>query len=93
MKDTEKKDAIADETITIYDLQKTYTGYTYEGGQGKTKGLTNPDGDFESTTTVLEDGTRNVNLYYVKGKDPKITLKVDPNGGTYEGNPENTIYS
>lgn len=57
---SEMREGIADATLTIANLAKAYTGFTYSYGQ--------VDGATVLTTTVLEDGSRIISLYYSRNQ-------------------------
>ena len=53
---TDNKTGTADATVTLADLKKTITGFTYKEGK--------VNGAVVTTTTILADGSRVINLYY-----------------------------
>ena len=65
-------------TVTINNLKKTIAGYTYEEGY-TTGDTTKPDTEAETTTTILADGSRVINLYY---RPNYLYVNYHVNGGT-----------
>ena len=63
---TENKTGTSDSSLTLANLKKSITGFTYsEGFAGTaTKGTTKPTSGAVATTTVLPDGKRVIDLYY-----------------------------
>ena len=61
--------------ITISDLKKTYEGFTFEGGKAFTTS-TQEGSSFDTTTTVLGDKSRVINMYYSRNKY-KVELDKD----------------
>ena len=68
LKETENKTGTTASSVTIANLKKTYTGFTFEGGKGTTSATTTKPSSFDTTTTILADGTRVINLYYSRNK-------------------------
>ena len=62
----ENKTGTSNATITLANLKKTITGFTYDAGFAgtSTHGTTKPSSGAVTTTTVLPDGSRVVDLYY-----------------------------
>ena len=58
-----------------YDLKKTYEGFTFEGGKAFTTS-TQEGSNFDTTTTVLGDKSRVINMYYSRNKY-KVELDKD----------------
>jgi hypothetical protein len=80
------------DVISIDKLVKTIGDYEFVGASDGTE-RSNVPGEFIKETTVLPDGTRQINMYYVEIEKPKITLTIKPNGGSYNNNEEDTVYS
>ncbi len=57
---------VADSTVTLEDLARTITGFTYDSGFDgtATHGTTKPASGAVLTTTILPNGTRVIDLYY-----------------------------
>ena len=68
LKETENKTGTTASSVTIANLKKTYTGFTFEGGKGTTSATATKPSSFDTTTTILADGTRVINLYYSRNK-------------------------
>ena len=68
LKETENKTGTTASSVTIADLKKTYTGFTFEGGKGATSATTTKPSTLDTSATVLADGTRVINLYYSRNK-------------------------
>lgn len=68
LKETENKTSTTASSVTIANLKKTYTGFTYEGGKGTTSATATKPSTLDTTTTVLADGTRVINIYYSRNK-------------------------
>ena len=60
---TENKTGTTDSSLTVADLKKTIPGFTYEAGY-LTGNTTRPTSGAVTTTTILPDGTRVINMYY-----------------------------
>ena len=60
LKESESKTGTSDSSITVSNLKKTYTGFTYLNGKVGSSVVT--------TTTVAPDGSRVINLYYSRNK-------------------------
>lgn len=60
LKESESKTGTSDSSITVSNLKKTYTGFTYVNGKVGSSVVT--------TTTVAPDGSRVINLYYSRNK-------------------------
>ena len=62
----ENKTGTSNATITLANLKKTITGFTYDAGFAgtSTNGTTKPSSGAVTTTTVLPDGSRVIDLYY-----------------------------
>ncbi len=72
LKETENKTGTSDATLTLANLKKTYTGFTYkEGKVGNT---------VVATTTVAPDGTRVIDLYYSRNQ---LDVTFTKNGTGY----------
>ena len=65
---TDNKTGTTATIITLANLKKTITGFTYsEGFAGTaTKGTTKPTSGAVTTATILADGTRVIDLYYTR---------------------------
>lgn len=68
LKETENKTGTTASYVTVANLKKSYTGFTYEGGKGATAATATKPSTLDTTTTVLADGTRVINLYYSRNK-------------------------
>lgn len=68
LKETENKTGTTASSVTVANLKKTYAGFTYEGGKGATTATATKPSTLDTTTTVLADGTRVINLYYSRNK-------------------------
>ncbi len=68
LKETDSKTGTTASSVTIANLKKTYTGFTYEGGKGATAGTTTKPSTLDTTTTILADGTRVINIYYSRNR-------------------------
>ena len=66
--ETQSLSGTTESLLTINDLKKTYTGFTYKGGKGATSASASVPSSFDKTTTVLADGTRVINLYYTRNQ-------------------------
>jgi hypothetical protein len=68
LKDTISSTGTTDATLTLANLKRSYTGFTYGKGFAGTAatGTTMPSSGAVTTTTVLADGTRIINLYYTR---------------------------
>ena len=64
----ENKTGTTATSVTLANLKKTITGFTYsEGFAGTaTKGTTKPTSGAVTTATILADGTRVIDLYYTR---------------------------
>ncbi|MBQ6021620.1 MAG: hypothetical protein IJL25_01685, partial [Clostridia bacterium] len=72
LKETENKTGTSDATLTLANLKKTYTGFTYkEGKVGNT---------VVTTTTVAPDGSRVIDLYYSRNQ---LDVTFTKNGTGY----------
>lgn len=60
LKESESKTGTSDSSITISNLKKSYTGFTYVNGKVGSSVVT--------TTTVAADGSRVIDLYYSRNK-------------------------
>ncbi len=78
---SEEKSGKSDEKITLSALAKEYSGFKYVGACAGTKASATP-GSYTTSSTVLPNGTRVINLYY-----DRIEYKVsfDANGGNLSG--------
>jgi len=76
--DSETKEEIFGRTIIVDDLKTTIPGFTYEGGY-VTGDTTKPTGDPVTTTSVLLDNSREINLYYRRNY---LYIQYNVNGGT-----------
>ena len=74
---TENKTGTSDSSLTVADLKKTIPGFTYEAGY-LTGNTTRPTSGEVTTTTVLPDGTRVINLYYRRNY---LYIQYDVNTG------------
>ena len=63
---TENKTGTSDASLTLASLKKSITGFTYSQGFAGTvtNGTTKPTIGAVTTTTILPDGTRVIDLYY-----------------------------
>ena len=68
LKETENKTGTTASSVTVANLKKTYIGFTFEGGKGATTATATKPSTLDTTTTVLADGTRVINLYYSRNK-------------------------
>lgn len=57
----------AEEKLTLSSFAKSYTGFEYEGACAGTKASETP-GSYTTSSTVLPNGTRVINLYYTRKK-------------------------
>lgn len=78
LKETENKTGTTASSVTIANLKKTYAGFTYEGGMGTTSATAIKPSTLDTTTTVLADGTRVINIYYSRNK---FTLTLNKGTG------------
>jgi uncharacterized repeat protein (TIGR02543 family) len=64
----ENKTGTSDSSLTLTNLKKTFTGFSYsEGFAGtSTHGTTKPSSGAVTQTTILPDGTRVIDLYYTR---------------------------
>ena len=75
---TEQKNGSSGSTVTLANLKKSISGFTYDGGY--TKGSTiRPTSGAVTSTTVLEDSSRVINLYYRRNY---LYVKYHVNGGS-----------
>lgn len=63
---TETKRGTSDSTVKVDGLKKNITGFTYK--EGKVNGVT------QTTTTILPDGSRVIDLYYTRNTGYKVEL-------------------
>ena len=75
---TQTKYGTAGETITLANLKKNIAGFTYDAGY-ITGDTTRPTSGAVTTTTVLANGTRVINLYY---RSNILYIKYHANNGT-----------
>lgn len=68
LKETENKSGTTASSVTLANLKKTYTGFTFEGGKGATAATATKPSTLDTTTTILADGTRVINIYYSRNK-------------------------
>ena len=73
-------------TLTLANLKKTISGFTYTNGY-LTGNTTKPTSGAVTTTTILADGSRVINLYYRRNY---LYVQYHVNGGTL--NTTNTAY-
>jgi hypothetical protein len=80
----------SDATLTLANLKRTITGFTYSEGFAGTAatGINKPESGAVTTTTILADGTRVISLYYNRDTH-RVTLakgacSAVSSGGTYE---------
>ena len=73
-------------TLTLANLKKTIPGFTYTSGY-LTGNTTKPTSGAVTTTTILADGSRVINLYYRRNY---LYVRYHVNGGTL--NTTNTAY-
>ena len=71
--ETETFTGAPDTILTLADLAKSYTGFSYSHGV--------VDGSIVATTTILEDGSRIINLLYARSK---YTVTLTKNTGIDE---------
>ena len=78
---TDNKTGTTDASLTLANLKKTITGFTYSKGFAgtATKGTSMPESGAVTTTKILGDGTRIIDLYYTRNT---YTITVDKNGGS-----------
>ncbi len=79
--ETETLYGAANTILTLADLAKTYTGFTYSHGSVGSSVVT--------TTTILEDGSRVINLFYARNK---YTVTLNKNTGIEAVNGAGTYY-
>ena len=102
---TDNLTGTTDSTLTLASLKKTIPGFTYVDGY-LTGGTTKPTSGAVTTTTILADGSRVINLYYRRNY---LYIQYHVNGGslasthgtgysvsnnliTYTGNTTNTNF-
>ena len=76
---TDNKTGTTDASITLANLAKTISGFTYVDGFANNGDTTKPTSGAVTSTTILADGTRIVNLYYRRNY---LYIKYNVNGGT-----------
>lgn len=76
---TDNKTGTSDASLTVANLKKTIAGFTYEDGY-TTGNTTKPSSGAVTTTTILPDGTRVINLYYRRNR---LYIQYNINGGTF----------
>ena len=84
---TDTKRGKQNSQLTLENLKKTITGATYVEGY-LTGDTTKPTTPAVTTTTILEDGTRVINLYYRRNY---LYIKYNVNGGTLSTTNQNLI--
>lgn len=82
LESTETKSGESNSTITLANLKKTIPGFTYVDGY-LTGGTTKPTEGAVTTTTVLADGSRVINLYYRRNY---LYVQYHVNGGSMASN-------
>ena len=80
---TENKTGTSDASLTLANLKKTITGYTYLNGFANAGDTTRPSSGAVTTTTISADGTRIINLYY---RPNYLYVQYDMNGGSLASN-------
>ena len=80
---TENKTGTSDASLTLANLKKTITGYTYENGFANAGNTTKPTSGAVTTTTIKPDGTRVINLYY---RPNYLYVQYDMNTGSLAQN-------
>ena len=74
---TDNLTGTTDSTVTLANLKKTIAGFTYVDGY-LTGGTTKPTSGAVTTTTILADGSRVINLYYRRNY---LYVQYHVNGG------------
>ena len=69
-------------SVTLANLKKTIAGFTYVDGY-TTGNTTKPTSGAVTTTTILADGSRVINLYYRRNY---LYIQYDMNGGSLSSN-------
>ena len=64
LNNTENKTGTSDASLTLANLKKTITGFTYS--KGSLSGSTSGPGTVVTTTTIAADGTREIYLFYTR---------------------------
>ena len=64
LNNTENKTGTSDASLTLANLKKTITGFTYSNGS--LTGSTSGPGTVVTTTTIAADGTREIYLFYTR---------------------------
>lgn len=82
LKESENCQGTTASSLVISDLRKSYEGYQYKGGKGTTKSDSTIPTTFDTTTDILANGTRVINLFYIKS-EYSVTYKdvVDSTSG------------
>ena len=76
LKDTSTHKEKINSSVTISSVKNTYTGFTYQGGKGATAASASKPSSFDTTTTVLANAKRVINIYYSRNKYT-LTLRKD----------------
>lgn len=93
LKETESLTGTTATTLTLSNLKNTYEGFTYQGGKGTTAASATKPSSFDTTTTILADGTRVINLYYSRNQYTVTYIDVvDSQTGTQLGKSTGTAY-
>lgn len=93
LKETESLTGTTATTLTLSNLKNTYEGFTYQGGKGTTAASATKPSSFDTTTTILADGTRVINLYYSRNQYTVTYIDVvDSQTGTQLGKSTSTAY-
>ena len=79
LESTENKTGTTAASLTLANLKKTITGYTYVNGFANAGDTTKPTSGAVSSTTILADGSRVINLYY---RPNYLYVQYDMNGGS-----------
>ena len=74
---TDNLNGTTGDSLTVANLSKSITGFTYVDGY-VTGDTTKPDSGAVTTTTILPDGSRVINLYYRRNY---LYIQYDMNGG------------
>ena len=80
---TDSKTGTTDSSVTLSDLKKDITGFKYSKGQ--------VGGVDATTTTILADGSRVINLYYTRNSYT-VTYDATTNGGSTAKQTASTLY-
>ena len=79
---------VSGSTVYLSSLKKNIPGFTYDGGY-ITGNTTRPTSSPVTTTTVLADGSRVINLYYRRNY---LYVQYNVNGGTMASEHDASIY-